>query len=160
MTISLEKKRIIYSNKFTEEEITKAYKVGVMGWSSIGFDEKLAREKLYDIFVELRKKHKSTISIVSGWSNIGIPKIATELAKEFGFICVGFSAESVLQYDLCEVDVGYIVGKNFGDESESFIKYIDEVIKLGGGLQSENEVNLAIESNKKVTSCILDKILK
>jgi hypothetical protein len=148
--MNLKINKTIYSNVFSPEEIENSYKIGVVGWSSIGFDINYATKILNEFYTEVRKKHNGTISIVSGWSNIGIPQIATNLAQKFGFIRIGYSAAEVLKYELCDVDIGYIVGEKFGDESEAFVDYVDEILKLGGGLQAERELKYAIKNKKNV----------
>ena len=84
------------------------------------------------------------MEIVSGYTNSGVPKIAYELAGRFGFRTIGFSARQALKVrcGLYPVDDVRLVGSCFGDESEAFVRYIDRLIRVGGGPQSRHEVEL------------------
>lgn len=120
-------------------------KYGIVGFSRNQFDKKAAREILQDEFQKLKEKHiDETIEIVSGFTNSGIPKIAYELADEFGFVTVGFSAKQALKVrsGVYPVKKKIIKGNRFGDESEDFIRYIYALIRVGGGKQSRHETEL------------------
>ncbi len=124
-------------------------KIGVVGFSQENIDHALARNILLRSFRQLieRNNQDESVEIVSGLTNIGIPKIAYQIADEFGFITVGISAEKAL-YVKCgiyHVDKQIIEGKDFGDESITFIDYIDHLIRVGGGKQSHQEVDMFIE---------------
>lgn len=120
-------------------------KYGIVGFSRNQFDKKAAREILQNEFQKLKEKHiDETIEIVSGFTNSGVPKIAYELADEFGFVTVGFSAKQALRVrsGVYPVKKKIIKGNRFGDESEDFIRYIDALIRVGGGKQSRHETEL------------------
>jgi hypothetical protein len=73
-------------------------KIGVVGYSSTKFDLNLAvkmMQSAFDIFVS--KNAEENIEIVSGLTNIGVPKIAYQLADRRNFITVGISAEQAFQ---------------------------------------------------------------
>ena len=123
----------------------KVMKIGVVGFSSPYFDQQYAHQILKEVFINLKQKHSGKeIQIISGYTNIGIPKIAYQLAEEMGFVTVGFTAEQALKVKcgLYPVKEVIIIGKRFGDESEAFVKYIDGLIRVGGGTQSRKEVQL------------------
>ncbi len=120
-------------------------KIGVVGFSRPQFDQKIAKELLresIDSFMEGRDL--ATIEIISGLTNVGVPKLAYELAVEKGIITVGISAKRALSVKsgIFPCDKQIIAGQNFGDESAIFIDYIDCLIRVGGGIQSRNEVKL------------------
>ncbi|WP_420572601.1 hypothetical protein [Kordia sp.] len=120
-------------------------KYGIVGFSRNQFDKKAARVILLNEFQRLKEKHTNeTVEIVSGYTNAGVPKIAYELADEFGFVTVGFSAKQALRVrsGVYPVQKKIIKGNRFGDESEDFIRYIDVLIRVGGGKQSRNETEL------------------
>lgn len=124
-------------------------KIGVVGFSHENINHDLARTLLRQSFHQLmqRHPHDKPIEIVSGLTNIGIPKIAYEIADELGFITVGISAERALHVKcgIYYVDKQMIEGKEFGDESRVFIDYIDYLIRVGGGKQSHREVEMFVE---------------
>jgi hypothetical protein len=120
-------------------------KYGVVGFSRNQFDKKAARELLQHEFQKIKERHADTIiEIVSGYTNSGVPKIAYELADQFGFVTVGFSAKQALRVrsGVYPVQKKIIKGNRFGDESEAFIDYIDALIRIGGGKQSRHETEL------------------
>lgn len=120
-------------------------KYGIVGFSRNEFDQETAREILEDEFQKIKEEHTDvTIEIVSGYTNSGVPKIAYELADKFGFVTVGFSAKKALRVrsGVYPVKKKIIRGNRFGDESEDFIRYIDALIRVGGGKQSRHETEL------------------
>ncbi|MEH0152577.1 hypothetical protein V6R21_00445 [Limibacter armeniacum] len=64
---------------------------------------------------------------------------------------VGFSAKKALTVScgLYPVKKVIIYGKNFGDESQAFVDYIDILIRIGGGPQSRKEVALFRAKNEE-----------
>lgn len=110
-------------------------RIGVIGYSGKKFDTKTAKEFIEGIFDLLPK---NTV-IVSGLTNIGIPKIAYECAVEHKFKTVGYACKQAKDFPCFPVDEEHIIGDNWGDESEEFLNSIDLLIKVGGGKQSEAE---------------------
>ena len=120
-------------------------KYGIVGFSRNQFDQKAAREILQNEFQKIKETHtEETVEIVSGYTNSGVPKIAYELAEKVGFITVGFSAKQALRVrsGVYPVKKKIIKGNRFGDESEDFVRYIDALIRVGGGKQSRHETEL------------------
>ena len=72
------------------------------------------------------------------------------LADDLGIKTVGFSAKQALKIKrgVYPVQKEIIVGERFGDESMEFIKYIDILIRIGGGQQSRHEVELFKKHHK------------
>ena len=113
----------------------KIIKYGIVGFSRNQFDQTTARHILDALFQKIKAKHQDKeIEIVSGYTNMGVPKVAYELAEKYGFITIGFSAEQALRVrsGVYDVDKRILVGKRFGDESEAFVQYIDALIRVGG----------------------------
>jgi hypothetical protein len=120
-------------------------KYGIVGFSRKDFDQKQAAQILRACFEKIKRKHpNTTVEIVSGYTNTGVPKLAYELANEFGFVTVGFSAQQALEVScgVYPVQKVVLIGQQFGDESEDFVQYIDALIRVGGGAQSKHEVAL------------------
>jgi hypothetical protein len=123
-------------------------KIGIVGHSSDNIDEALG-SRLLDRMISAMTKHNinckdSHIEIVSGLTNIGVPKLAYKIADKLKYIKVGISAEQAYEVKcgVYPVDKEIIVGQKFGDESSVFIEYIDCLVRVGGGKQSANEVRL------------------
>ncbi len=136
-------------------------KYGVVGFSKNQFDQKAAYKLLDSLFLQLRKKHSNEIiEIVSGYTKSGIPKISYELAEKYDFVTVGYSAAQAHQVTsgVYPVNKVFIVGERFGDESAEFIKYIDRLIRVGGGPQSRNEVELfkVKNQNKPIEELLIE----
>lgn len=125
----------------------KLFKLGVVGFSPpTEFDKRQALKMLiqgYDEFLKHNDLNRNDkIAIVSGYSNAGIPALAYRLGKRRGYHLIGFSAQQILNYDLYPVDEKIIKGKKFGNESPYFLRYIDGLLKVGGGKQSANEFRI------------------
>jgi len=143
----------------------EALRIGVVGYSGRKFDEAVARAELSRIFseeMETREADPARIEVVSGLTNLGVPKIAYEVATEMGMKTVGISASRALT---CEagtfpVDKQIIVGQNYGDESEEFIGYIDVLVRIGGGKQSMAEAARFRErfdgDDASMASCLIE----
>lgn len=71
--------------------------------------------------LDVSSGNSNKYELVSGLTNMGIPKLAYEIADKKGWTTVGFSAEEAKEYECYDVDKEIIVGKKFGDESEEFI---------------------------------------
>lgn len=116
---------------------TKNMKIGIIGYSAQKFDEVEAK-RLIELGLSSLGVQDYDI-IVSGLTNLGIPKLAYEIATERELKTVGIACKLAKEYDCFPVDEEIIVGDNWGDESETFLNYIEALIKVGGGKQSETE---------------------
>ncbi|MEK6239057.1 MAG: hypothetical protein N2C14_30445 [Planctomycetales bacterium] len=119
--------------------------IGVVGFSRNQFDQPAARELLRSALHEMLDRLGETadnVELVSGLTNMGVPRIAYELADEMGMRTIGLSAKRALRMSVYAVDEQVIVGKNFGDESVEFIRRVDGLIRIGGGKQSRAETEL------------------
>jgi len=126
-------------------------KIGVVGYSSSPFDEEKAREYLQHAFDALQREYPGRIYIVvSGLTNLGVPKIAYDEATKRNWKTVGISCSKAYTMECFNVDKRLIVGDDWGDESESFIEQIDVLVRIGGGPQSFNEVTMMRRMNKPI----------
>ncbi|OJJ18109.1 hypothetical protein BKI52_29810 [marine bacterium AO1-C] len=117
-------------------------KIGVVGFSRNQFDQQDAAQKLKHFITQIIEgKEASSIELVSGLTNMGVPRLAYLLADELGLVTVGFSAKQALRVraGVYPVQKQIIYGQKFGDESEEFIQYIDVLVRIGGGKQSRHE---------------------
>jgi len=119
--------------------------IGVVGYSDDKvFSHDIAKALLAIAFDVVSEDLKSDdYALVSGLTNMGVPKLAYEMAEKRGWKTVGLSAKEAKEYDCFPVDEEIIVGEHFGDESKEFIDYIDCLIRVGGGEQSMKETEMA-----------------
>ncbi|MBT8448966.1 MAG: hypothetical protein KJO69_04715, partial [Gammaproteobacteria bacterium] len=122
--------------------------VGVVGYSGQKFDETDAREILEEALDDIEDEYVESgdfesITIVSGLTNMGIPKVAYEIADSRGYGTMGVAPEQANEYELYPVDEIIYEGENFGDESETFIDMLDVFVRVGGGAQAQHELELA-----------------
>lgn len=154
-----------FSDWIKSEEDSKFFNVGLVGYSETKFDEEKAYEIIEQQLNDINNglllsppfKKKEPV-LVSGLTNLGIPKIGYEIASKLGWKTIGISAEDALNYDLFDVDEQIIVGKEFGDESEEFISMLDCLIRVGGGPQSMRETGMAKEKMIPVYEFELEKL--
>ena len=75
-------------------------RIGVVGFSRSQFDPGEARQRLKEGVEELLRRAKvsaAEASLVSGLTNMGVPKLAYELAVSLGLRTVGVSAKQALR---------------------------------------------------------------
>ena len=118
-------------------------KIGVVGYSAGKFSQEIA-ERLVDIGFEYMEisTGEHQFEIVSGYTDLGIPALAYRHATAAGHRTVGIACKKAEEYDCYPTDETIIVGDNWGDESETFLKSIDGLIRIGGGPQSFKEATL------------------
>lgn len=120
-------------------------KIGVVGFSRNAFDKKATQSKLQHILEQLTiGEEAQNFELVSGYTASGVPLIAYHLADAMGIPTVGFSAKQALRVKsgVHPVKKVILIGERFGEESTAFIDYIDVLIRIGGGPQSRQEVEL------------------
>ncbi|PLK50647.1 hypothetical protein [Uliginosibacterium sp. TH139] len=123
------------------------FRIGVVGFSRPEFDQTHATQLLlFAVQTCLDRFHTplDQVVMVSGLTNVGMPRIAYLYATEHGIGTVGIAAERALLHPsgLWPVDLQIIEGLDFGDESRCFTSYIDCLIRIGGGTQSRREVEM------------------
>lgn len=121
-------------------------RVGVVGYSGQKFDETEARKlvnRAYDTIAAQYPDHE--VTVVSGLTNLGIPKIAYEEAVKRGWRTGGVASRQAAEYECFAVDEVQIVGDHWGDESNTFVTGIDTLVRVGGGKQALAETQ-AVQS--------------
>lgn len=115
-------------------------KLGIVGYSSGTFDENEAsRLILLGILHAEMSSGKMVTHIVSGLTDQGVPGLAYHLALDPDngeMTTVGIACSKAFDYPCFPVDDEIIVGKDWGDESDTFLRYIDALVRVGGGKQS------------------------
>ena len=119
-------------------------RIGVVGYSAQKFDIATANSLLYSAFDYISMHYPNRpIEIVSGLTLYGIPKLAYEAAFVLGYSTRGIAPECAVTMPCWDCDEVTIVGKTWGDESETFLNSIDILLRIGGGKQSHEETNIA-----------------
>lgn len=140
--------------QFFESE-NKDYFVGVVGFSDKKFDKEKAKKLIKEAFDKI--ENNGNIKIVSGLTALGIPLLAYKEAVKREWETIGVACEKAKEFELFPVDEKKIVGKDWGDESETFLKMLDCIIRVGGGKQSREEIKEAKKMNIKVIEYDLDE---
>jgi hypothetical protein len=143
MTGYIKDLRTLVRDENYKSKLSQPIKVGVVGFSDESYIDKDHGDKTVTAYLEQGIKdlglETDNIIIVSGLTNLGVPRIAYQYATKNGIKTVGYSAMEAKEYDCYPVDEEIIVGDRFGSESKSFLNYIDCLIKIGGGPQSISE---------------------
>lgn len=120
--------------------------IGVVGYCGGKFNKAVGKALLAIAFDIVEEEHKAPkYNLVSGWTNMGIPALAYELADKRGWKTTGIACKKAYENELYPVDESKVVGNEWGDESETFIDFINVLIRIGGGDQSKEEVAMAQE---------------
>ena len=118
--------------------------IGVVGYSDKKFDTDIAKALLVIALDIVEKDHEDDeYMLVSGLTDLGIPGLAYEMASKRGYKTMGVACEKAKDYDCYDVDEEIIEGKEWGDESKTFLSKLDVLIRIGGGDQSMEEVATA-----------------
>ena len=134
------------------------FKIGIIGSLKPNFDIDDAKEKIIEAIELILKYHPNkNYKIVSVMTNEGIPKHAYDIGKfNYNFNTIGYASKMIYQgkYGVYDVDEKVIVGEKYGDECEYLISNVDSLIRIGGGYQSNYEVeqfkNLLLKKNKNL----------
>ncbi len=121
-------------------EAPRPLQVGIVGYSGTPFDLEagrlLVREAL-DWVIETYPSER--YALVSGLTDMGIPGLAYREAQARGWWLVGIACKRARKMRCFPVDQRLLVGREWGDESEAFLRFIDVLVKVGGGRQSIRE---------------------
>ena len=113
-------------------------RVGVVGYCPpTKFDSTKAVDMIEDAFSQIAREHPDKdIVIVSGLTDVGVLGIAYTAAVLRGWKTVGIACKRAEEHPLFPVDEKIIVGKNWGEESATFLDSIDIIVRVGIGKQS------------------------
>ena len=119
-------------------------KIGVIGYSIQEFDKKKAIEYLKEAFDFIEKQYRNRKkTVISGLTDLGIPALAYREAVKREWRVEGITCSKALDYIWYPVSDITMVGRNWGDESETFLEAINILVRIGGGEQSMREVEMA-----------------
>jgi len=136
--------------------------VGIVGFSGQWSEEKLAanpelrervrfaKEELKEVIRDLQTKHGESLVISSGATMEGVPRLTYEICEELGVKAMGVACEKAKDYPLGKMRHLVIEGKNWGEESPTFLKTSDQIVMLGGGGQAKREAITAANEGKPV----------
>ena len=115
-------------------------KIGVVGYSAQKFDEAEAERMLKEAYNIINSQYAGkSKAVVSGLTDLGIPALAYKEAVKRKWRTVGVACSKAKDYDCFPVDEEVIVGVAWGDESPTFLKLLDVLVRVGGGKQSIKE---------------------
>lgn len=141
-------------NYITIESDNRLFRIGVVGYSPPSkYNVRKANYLLKLGLNKILKEHNITpdqVELVSGLTDVGIPGQAYHIAKNMNMKTVGIACFKAKNFPMFPVDKKMMVGKNWGDESPLFLKYIDVLLKIGGGNQSREEMIQTKSMGKKV----------
>lgn len=115
----------------------QVYHLGIVGTSKNVISKPNARKELISAINEIKEQiGEKEIVIVSGGGLV--PYIAFDYAKHNDWKCIQVVCPRVgIREEVQRIEIG----NTFGDESETFLKMIDGLIRIGGGPQSHNEMS-------------------
>lgn len=96
-----------------------------------------------------------SIAILTGGTSFGLPKLATKISKDYGFKTIGVMPERGEKYSLGDLlDLKIVIkqrvmGSEFGDESEVFVKFSDGAVIIGGASGTAIEYYHAMKINER-----------
>jgi len=126
-------------------------KIGVVGYSAQKFDEPEAVRMLREAYDTIDSQYAGkSKAVVSGLTDLGIPALAYREAVSRDWRTVGVACSKAKDYDCFPVDEEQIVGNEWGDESPTFLKSLDVLVRVGGGKQSMRETAEFRESGRPV----------
>lgn len=126
-------------------------KIGVVGYSAQKFDESEAVRMLREAYDLIDRQYSGkSKAVVSGLTDLGIPALAYREAVSRGWRTVGIACSKAKDYTCFPVDEEIIVGSEWGEESQTFLKSLDVLVRVGGGKQSIRETAEFRESGRPV----------
>lgn len=141
------------------------FRLGLVGYSRSKFDwdeaRRLVEHGIRRAFEGSGRSFSEGV-LVSGLTNMGIPKLGYEFARAKSIRTVGIAPRRAkrVRCGLFPVDEQIIVGHNFGDESETFIDSIDALLRVGGGPQSRREVVMFREKHKNDSERLAQRLIE
>jgi hypothetical protein len=150
---------VLDPERFTVNEQPVLF-VGVVGYCPPSqFDKALAQRLIVEAYNAIEAEHPGRpITIASGWSDVGVLALAYREASRRGWGTIGIASAKIVDFARYEVDQGFIIGTNWGDESQRFLEMIDLLLKFGGGPQSAREAKEFADQGKPVREYDLPRL--
>lgn len=137
--------------------------IGVMGFSGqwseakiaadskIGDDVSAATAVLQDHLTQLKSRFGSRLTISSGATMEGVPKIIYDLCEKLDIDAMGVTSGKAIDYALGKMKYLIVEGADWGEESPAFLSTADAFLILGGGGQAKREALAGAAEGKQVT---------
>ncbi len=120
----------------------KEIKIGVVGYSNQKFDKVKAIDIITEAYNTIDNQFAgNSKTVISGLTDLGIPALAYREAVSINWRTEGVACSKAEDYDCFPVDKKMIVGKEWGEESKTFLKSLDILVRIGGGKQSIREAD-------------------
>jgi hypothetical protein len=103
-------------------------RIGVVGYSAQPFDPEMAKQRLTQAVQSIDGVDRIPsidLWVVSGLTNLGIPAIAYQAARQWDAKTMGIACEKAKDYRCYPCDRVHLIGQNWGDESETFLASIE-----------------------------------
>jgi hypothetical protein len=110
-----------------------------------------ARATLCFELAERQRHYGNRLVVASGATNQGVLRTAYEVCAFLNINAMGIAPDEALDFSLGQMRYMLPYGARFGDESQVFVRTIDELIVMGGGAQSEREVFAAAAAGRPIT---------
>ncbi|MFW6007651.1 MAG: hypothetical protein ACOCP8_00180 [archaeon] len=136
----------------------KIMNIGFVGYSGTKFIKKDAKEIIENIFDEIDKEFTGYVNIISGATDMGIPKLVYEEARYRGHKLIGVMCKEGYECELFDVDKLIVKGEKWGDESQTFLNMLDRLYRIGGGPQSLEETKQSKQMGIQVIEYELSSI--
>jgi hypothetical protein len=136
--------------------------VGIVGfarpWLQLGLNGTTLARTIADAraticyeLAERQRRFGERLVVASGATNEGVLRLAYEVCAFLNITAMGIAPDQALDFPLGKMHYILPFGRAFGDESQVFVRTIDELLVLGGGPQSQREVFAAARENKPMT---------
>lgn len=138
--------------------------VGVMGfsgsWETAPYQGDQLRNWLSKMkaalqqqLLHLQELHGEKLVMVGGATDLGTLQLSYQVSAELKIQCMAVAPDRALDFPFANFVYAVPVGKEFGDESETFVRLCDQFLLLGGGPQSRRET-IAADRLKKCVMVI------
>lgn len=136
--------------------------VGIVGfarpWLDLGLHGAVLARTIADAWAAIRhelaerqRRYGERLVVASGATNEGVLRLAYEVCAFLNITAMGIAPDQALDFPLGKMHYMLPFGRSFGDESQVFVRTVDELLVLGGGPQSQREVFAAAEANQPIT---------
>lgn len=132
-----------FSGQWSEQKIAES--------SDLKADVDSARGAIRQALLKLEARYGEKLVVSSGATMEGVPKLIYEECAKLGITAMGVTSEKAFDYPLGKMRYLIVEGKDWGQESPTFLNTSEEILMIGGGGQAKREAIAANASKKPVT---------